>query len=92
MPPQFALVDITDHAHRHRMAVGKAWIENAVPSEAFAAVLATATNAMVPVRRGEIRRVTLSVRTMRNGVLTAAHLSLILRHNDHGVLTATILA
>ncbi|MFJ9371445.1 hypothetical protein ACIRRA_44590 [Nocardia sp. NPDC101769] len=89
---QFALVDITDHARSHRLAVGKAWIENAIPAETRAQVLTAAVAAMVPVGPREIRRITIRITTMSAGVLTAAHYSLILRRNNYGTLTATILA
>ncbi|WP_067563753.1 hypothetical protein [Nocardia acidivorans] len=89
---QFALVDITEHAQLHRLAVGKAWIENAIPREMYPTVLTVAGNALVPVALREIRRVILRITALVNGVLTAVHLSLVLRCDAHGVLTATILA
>ncbi|MGW4125791.1 hypothetical protein [Nocardia sp. NPDC004711] len=88
----FALVDITDHAHSHRLAVGKAWIENAIPDETRTQVLTAAVAAMVPVGPTEIRRLTIAVTTVTAGVLTATRFSLILRRTVHGTLTATILA
>lgn len=89
---QFALVDITEQAGRHGLAVGQACIENVIPSESLPAVLTAATAAMVPVALREIRHITIRVTTQTNGTLTAVNLSLVLRYNARGALTATILA
>lgn len=89
---EFALVDITEQAERRHLAVGEAWIENAIPCESFPAVLDAAIAAMTPVAPCEIRRITIRVTTFIEGALTTANLSLVLRHNTYGVLTAVILA
>ncbi|MBU3063203.1 hypothetical protein KO481_16915 [Nocardia sp. NEAU-G5] len=86
------MVDITDLAQRHRLAVGRAWIENAIPPDIYARVFAAAVAAMVPVGISEIRHLTIQTMTLSAGVITPARFSLILRHNNHGILTATILA
>lgn len=90
--PRFALIDITDHAQRCGLMVGKAWIESVIPQESRAQVLAAAGAVMVPVDSREICRRTFQVTTPPAGVLAAVHYSLILRHDVHNTLTATILA